>query len=145
MGQIQTTVDIPAAPEKVWDAISRPGTFDQWMTIHTKWKGDVPERFAQGAKAEEVVTMLGMPNTITWTVDEFEAPSRMSISGTGMAGVKVRFDFAVDPAGDNASRASATAEFEGQMITGALGKAVEQDGLRNLEESLSKLSALLTA
>jgi hypothetical protein len=31
------------------------------------------------------------------------------------------------------------------MIVGAVGKAVEKDGLKNLEESLGKLSALVTA
>jgi len=145
MGQISTTVDIPAAPEKVWEAITTLSTYDQWLTIHTKWKGDVPERYSLGASASEVVTMLGMPNTITWTVDEFEEPSRFSISGTGMAGVKVKFDFAVDCDGNGGARASVAAQFEGQMIAGALGKAVEKDGLANLEQSLAKLSELVAA
>lgn len=145
MGQISTTVDIPAAPEKVWEAITTLSTYDQWLTIHTKWKGDVPERYSLGASASEVVTMLGMPNTITWTVDEFEEPSRFSISGTGMAGVKVKFDFAVDSDGNGGARASVAAQFEGQMIAGALGKAVEKDGLANLEQSLAKLSELVAA
>ncbi|HEX4108221.1 MAG TPA: SRPBCC family protein [Solirubrobacteraceae bacterium] len=143
MGQISTTTDIPASPEKVWEAISRPGTYERWLTIHTKWKGEVPETFSQGASAVEVVTMLGMPNTITWTVQEYDAPSRLMITGTGMAGVKTTFAFAVQSDGNGGSRASVQAEFEGQMIAGALGKAVEQDGLRNLEESLAKLSALV--
>ncbi len=144
MGQISTTVDIPAAPEKVWEAITTPATYDQWLTIHTKWKDDVPERFSLGTRAAEVVTMLGMPNTITWTVDEFEEPSKLTISGTGMAGVKTTFQFEVQSDGNGGSKAAINAEFVGQMITGALGKAVEKDGQRNLEESLEKLAALVS-
>ena len=144
MGQIQTTVDIPAAPEQVWQAISTPSMYERWLTIHTKWKDEVPERFSPGASAAQVVTMLGMPNTITWTVDEYEEASRMSISGTGMAGVQVAFTFSVEPDGNGGSKASAAAEFEGQMITGALGKAVEQDGLKQLQESLDKLAELVS-
>jgi uncharacterized protein YndB with AHSA1/START domain len=143
MGQISTTVEIPATPEQVWQVISTPATYEQWLTIHTKWKGNVPETFSHGASASEVVTMLGMPNTITWTVDEFESPSRMSISGTGMAGVKVAFGFVVEADGNGGSRASVNAVFEGQMIAGALGKAVEKDGLANLEQSLAKLADLI--
>jgi uncharacterized protein YndB with AHSA1/START domain len=145
MGQISTTTDIPAPPEKVWEAISTPATYEEWLTIHTKWKDSVPARFAAGANAAEVVTMLGMPNTITWTVEEFQEPSLLRISGTGMADVKVAFVFEVAPDGNGGSKASASAEFEGQMIVGAVGKAVEKDGLKNLEESLGKLSALVTA
>jgi hypothetical protein len=59
--------------------------------------------------------------------------------------VKVAFVFEVAPDGNGGSKASASAEFEGQMIVGAVGKAVEKDGLKNLEESLGKLSALVTA
>jgi hypothetical protein len=57
MGQITTTAAIAATPEAVWDVISAPHTYEQWMTIHTKWKGDVPERFSEGATAAEVVTI----------------------------------------------------------------------------------------
>ena len=143
MGQISTTVDIAASPDKVWEAISTPSTYENWLTIHTKWKDEVPATFSEGAKASEVVTMLGMPNTITWTVDESEHGSSMRISGTGMAGVKVSFAFSVAENGDGGSKASVAAEFEGQMIVGALGMAVEKDGLKNLEESLAKLAVLV--
>ncbi|MFD8493598.1 SRPBCC family protein [Amycolatopsis sp. NPDC059657] len=142
MGQISASVDLPAAPDKVWAEFSNPNNFEKWLTIHTKWKGDVPTEFAKGAKVSEVVTMLGMPNTIEWTVDEFEAPSKLSISGTGMAGVKVKFALSVVDA-PGGSTASIDAEFTGQMIVGALGKAVEKDGKKNLDASLSKFAELV--
>ncbi|MGH3519921.1 MAG: type II toxin-antitoxin system Rv0910 family toxin [Haloechinothrix sp.] len=142
MGQINASVELPAAPEKVWEDFSNPNNFEKWLTIHTKWKGEVPAEFSQGSQVSEVVTMLGMPNTITWTVDEYDAPNKLSISGTGMAGVKVQFDLLVEPAGDG-SKASINAEFSGQMIVGALGKAVEKDGKKNLDESLAKFAELV--
>ena len=143
MGKVNATVDIPAAPEKVWEVISTPATYDRWMTIHTKWKGDVPGRFAEGARVDEVVTMLGMANTISWTVTEYQAPSRLTISGTGMAGVRSTFTLSVQPDGDRGSTAQIDAEFEGQMVVGALGKAVEKDAQANLEASMEKLSQLV--
>src|SRR5258707_1670258 len=113
MGQISTTTDIPAPPQKVWEAIATPATYERWMTIHTKWKDDVPRRFSPGATAAEVVTMLGMPNTITWTVEDVEAPSLLRISGTRMARVRVSFVFDVASDGDGGSNPSAAAEFHG--------------------------------
>ena len=142
MGQITASIDLPATPDKVWSEFSNPNNFEKWLTIHTKWKGDVPAQFSKGAQVAEVVTMLGMPNTITWTVDEFDAPHKLVISGTGMAGVKV--SFALSVAADGAgSKATIDASFEGQMIVGALGKAVEKDGKKNLDTSLVKFAALV--
>jgi uncharacterized protein YndB with AHSA1/START domain len=142
MGQINASVELPAAPEKVWQEFSNPNNFEKWLTIHTKWKGEVPAEFSKGAQASEVVTMLGMPNTITWTVDEFEAPTKLVISGTGMAGVQVSFALSVEAVGEG-SKATIDAEFKGQMIVGALGKAVEKDGKKNLDASLEKFKALV--
>jgi uncharacterized protein YndB with AHSA1/START domain len=145
MGKVNATVEIPATPETVWATLCDPGSYEQWLTIHSKWKGDVPERFHEGAKVDEVVTMLGMANTISWTVQEFDAPSKLKIGGTGMAGVKTSFTLGVTSDGNGGSTATIEAEFEGQLVVGALGKAVEKDAQANLDASLAKLSGLLAA
>ncbi|WP_290057871.1 type II toxin-antitoxin system Rv0910 family toxin [Amycolatopsis solani] len=142
MGRISATAELPAAPETVWAEFSNPNNFEKWLTIHTKWKGEVPAEFSQGSQVSEVVTMLGMANTITWTVDEYDAPHKLVISGTGMAGVKISFSLSVAAAGSG-SAATIDAEFTGAMIVGALGKAVEKDGKKNLDESLEKFKALV--
>jgi uncharacterized protein YndB with AHSA1/START domain len=145
MGKVSATVTIPAAPEQVWDVIADPGSYEQWLTIHTKWKGEVPSEFTVGAKVDEVVTMLGMANTISWTVDEYEAPQRLRISGTGMAGVRTSFTLGVNGDGNGGATATIDAEFEGQLVVGALGKAVEKDAQANLDASLQKLTELLAS
>ena len=35
MGQISASVELPAAPEKVWAEFSNPNNFEKWLTIHT--------------------------------------------------------------------------------------------------------------
>lgn len=144
MGKIDATVTIPAPKEQVFDAIVTPASYDHWMTTHTKWKGDVPERFSQGVTYAEVVTMLGMANTITWTVSELTDTS-LTINGTGMAGVTSTFTMSVADAPEGGTTASISAEFEGQMVVGALGKAVEKDAQANLDASLAKLTDYVSA
>ena len=143
MASVNATVTIPTSQEKIWDVITDPASYEKWLTIHTKWKGEVPERFTMGTQAAEVVTSLGMANTIAWTVDEFEEPSRMRISGTGMAGVKTAFTLAIESDGNGSSSVSIDAAFEGQMVTGALGKAVEKDAKQSLDQSLANLAGLV--
>lgn len=143
MGKVSAEVTIDAPQDKVWEAISNPADYEKWLTIHTKWKDGTPERFTEGAQVAEVVTMLGMANTITWTVEEYDAPNRMRIAGTGMAGVKTAFTLSVDGDGNGGSNVGIESEFEGQMIVGALGMAVEKDAKEQLDLSLKAFSELV--
>ena len=142
MGELTATRDLTTAQEEVWNLAADPNNFEKWLTLHEKWKSDVPATLGVGTQMTEVVSMMGMPNTITWNVDEYDAPNKMVISGTGMAGVKMTITIAVTPA-DSGSHFELTAAFEGQMIVGALGKAIEKQGAQELEDSLDKFAALL--
>lgn len=142
MGQVTASTSLAAAPDKVWDEFSNPSNFEKWLTIHTKWKDDPPAAFSEGAQVAQVLTMLGMANTITWTVKKFEPPHQLAISGTGMAGVQVGFTLSVEPI-DTGSKATIEAKFAGAMIVGALGAAVEKDARKQLDLSLEKFAALV--
>lgn len=143
MGTIVKTVQFEAAPEKVWGVVSDPSRFGEWLGMHKAWKGDVPAEFEQGTEVTAIVSLLNMPNTITWTVDDYVPPKSVRLSGTGMAGVQVAIGLDVAPA-DSGTDMSITAEFEGQMLVGAIGQAVEKAGNQELDESMAKLTELLS-
>ncbi|MGI8678303.1 MAG: type II toxin-antitoxin system Rv0910 family toxin [Jatrophihabitans sp.] len=143
MGKIEKTVEFDAAPEKVWAVVSDPSRFGEWLGMHKSWKGDVPAEFTKGAQATAVVSLLNMPNTITWTVAELEPNKFVKLTGTGMAGVKVSIGLGVEPKGSG-SAMSISAEFEGQMLVGAIGAAVEKAGRTELDESTAKLQTLVS-
>ena len=142
MGQLTSTREFSASAEEVWALASDPNNFEKWLTLHQKWKGDIPAQLEKGVQMTEVISMMGMPNTITWTVDEYVAPSTLAISGTGMAGVQVAIKLTASPT-DTGSRFDLQASFEGQMIVGALGKAIEKQGEQELDASLQKFAELL--
>ncbi|MDV6011952.1 SRPBCC family protein [Haloechinothrix sp. LS1_15] len=144
MGSVTSEVTIPALPETVWQVFANPANFERWLTIHSKWKGEVPDGFTQGSQITQVVSMLGMPNTITWTVEEYDEPKIAKISGTGMAGVRVSITLSAAPSEDGGTLATLDAEFSGQMIVGALGKAVEKDAQKQLDESMANFAALVS-
>jgi carbon monoxide dehydrogenase subunit G len=142
VGKIEKTVEFSAAPEKVWAVVSDLNRFGEWLSMHKSWKSEVPSEITKGTQVTAVVSLLNMPNTITWTVDEFDAPKTVRLSGTGMAGVKVSIGLDVEPHGSS-SKVAISAEFEGQMIVGAIGQAIEKAGNTELDQSLAKLGELL--
>ena len=144
MGHIEATKNLAAAPDALWAVVSDPQTWDKWFTIHERWMEEPPAALTTGSKLVAKIMMLGMANKMEWVVEEVDSPSNLVLSGSGMAGVKVRFSFAITPH-DTGSTFSVSGDFEGALIKGALGKAVEKDGAAQLDKTLGQLDALATA
>jgi carbon monoxide dehydrogenase subunit G len=144
MGHIEATKELAASPEAVWGTVSDPHTWDKWFTVHDRWLEEPPATLSAGAKLTAKIVMLGMANKIDWTVVSVDAPHSLMLEGTGMAGVKARFTFTISPE-KAGSRFTVAADFEGALIKGAMAKAVEKDGMKQLEKSLEALNALASA
>ena len=65
--------------------------------------------------------------------------------GTGMAGVKAEFTLHHRRRPESGSQFTVVGDFEGALIKGALGKAVEKDGGKQLDKTLEQLDALAAA
>ncbi|MFI5777281.1 SRPBCC family protein [Nocardia sp. NPDC051570] len=144
MGHIEYTKKMSATPEALWAVVGNPNTWGEWFSIHERWMEEPPAVLAPGNKLVAKVVMLGMANKFEWNVASVEAPTTLTLTAAGMAGVKVEFTFEIAAAGDG-SELSVQGDFEGALIKGALGKAVEKDGLKQLEKSLDALDALAAA
>ncbi|MBE1496130.1 carbon monoxide dehydrogenase subunit G [Amycolatopsis lexingtonensis] len=143
MAEAHVSKEFAVAPEKVWAVISDPKRFEEWLTVHTKWKEEPPAVLAKGATMAEVLTIMGMANTITFTVEEYDAPNSTRFSGAGMAGAKITFTLSVVAQGPDASVATVDAEFVSQMMVGAIGGAVERATTKELTASLDNLEKLV--
>jgi carbon monoxide dehydrogenase subunit G len=139
---IEKNAQLAATPETVWGVLSDLAGWDEWLTIHQKWKSDIPAEIKPGTKITGVASVLNMPNTIEWTVDKFDAPHKISISGKGLAGAVVSITLTVRPDGDG-SKIAVSASFDGQMIVGAIAGAVERASKQELDTSLSNLEKLV--
>ncbi len=142
MGSIEKSASFPVSPEKLWAVVGDPNRFGDWLNMHQKWKSDVPAELKVGDTIVEVVSVMNMPNTISWTVEEYDAGKHVKLAGTGMAGVKIAISVNVSGDGEGSTLDLKT-DFEGQMLVGAIGAAVEKAGLTDLEASLAKLTELL--
>jgi len=144
MGHIEKTETLCANPESIWKVISDLQTWTTWFTIHERWMEEPPTTLAVGTNLTAKIFMLGMANKIEWVVEDVQEPTRLVLAGTGMAGVKARFAFELTPV-DGGTEVNIAADFEGQLIKGALGKAVEKDATKQVQESVQKLEALAGA
>lgn len=140
MGHIEKSATLSAPAEKLMGVILDPSTWADWFSIHERWIVEPPATLTEGTNLTAKIFMLGMANKMEWLVQEV-APTKLVMAGTGMAGVKAIFSFTLTPAGEE-TEVQVSGEFEGSLIKGALGKAVEKDGTKQLQVSLDKLAAL---
>lgn len=144
MGHIEATKTLSASPEAIWAIVSDLSTWDKWFTVHEKWLSEVPPTITPGTALTAKIVMLGMANKIEWKIEKMDAPTTFALSGTGMAGVKALFEFTVTPSGEG-SEFTVAGDFEGALVKGALAKAVEKDGAKQLDKTLEQLDALAAA
>lgn len=142
MAKTTASKHIAAPQEKVWAILANPTRFGEWNTLHTRWKDEPPTELATGTQFTEILTIMGMANTITFTTVSYDAPNTLTISGRGMAGAEVSLTLAVAPDGEG-SVASLDAEFVSQMMVGAIGAAIERASKKELDSSLVNLVALV--
>ena len=144
MGHIEATRELSADPTALWGTVTDLANWDKWFTVHEKWLEEPPATLSEGSKLTAKIVMLGMANKIEWTIDSVDAPRSLVLSGVGMAGVKAQFTFTIDPT-ESGSKFTVLGDFEGALIKGALGKAVEKDGVKQLDKTLDQLDALASA
>ena len=144
MGHIEASKDLAAAPTRSGrpSPTRTPGTSGSPSTSG----GSRSRRplSPQGAKLTAKIVMLGMANKIEWTVESVDAPHSLVLTGTGMAGVKARFTFTIAPEGNGFAVHGRPATSKGPD-QGRAGKAVEKDGMKQLDKSLEQLDALASA
>ena len=144
MGHIEAEREIAATPEALWAIVSDVRSWERWFSVHAGWAAEPPAEVAKGTTITEKIEMLGIANKIDWTVLDLQPPTKITMVGTGRAEVKVQFTFAVEPT-DTGTKLTLSGNFDGALINGALVKAVERDGIVQLDTTLQRLDEVAKA
>jgi uncharacterized protein YndB with AHSA1/START domain len=147
MSAVRATIDLPASPEDVWALIMDPQRLQAWVTIHRELVSadDGPPR--HGFRMTQRMAIRGAPVTVTWTLDEVDAPRKATWSGAGPAGSTASIEYRLE-AIDAGTRFHYTNDFRPPM--GLLGKVASRALMggtpdREAEASLQRLRTLFPA
>ena len=142
MAESTATKDVTATVDQVWTVVTDLSRWSEWNTMLTHWKGKVPDTLAPGTRVTAVLAVLGMENTYTFTVDDLDPPTLLSLSGEGLAGAHGTYTIALASVGNHA-RVQARVAFANKLMVGAIGRTITEATDTELEASLSKLAALV--
>lgn len=146
MSVIHTTIDIAAAPERVWDVLMDPRRLDEWVTIHRRLEGYSEVPLERGSTIDQTLALAGAPFKVHWEVVELDACRRAVWEGRGPARSHASIRYELRPDGDHGTRFDYVNEFKAPGgPVGAVASRVLVNGIseREANRSLARLKALL--
>jgi hypothetical protein len=91
------TADAPA--DVVWRVLQDVRRLEDWSPSTTAVDGP-PLLTATGDRFVQTVQVAGRSFSSTWTVDQFEPGTRLTLSGRILPGIRVEMDEALSPIGE---------------------------------------------
>lgn len=140
--KVNATATVPASPSRTWAVASDLTRFDEWMTLHDGWRGEVPDEITQGTSLTSVVKVMGLRNRVSWLVESYRPPSSLRIKGRGVGGVHVALALSIHESGDG-STVTIDAEVTGRPVFGPMGMAVGRAVRADVRRSVAALAALV--
>jgi hypothetical protein len=144
VGHVTRHANLPVIPAALWSVLADPRTWGEWLTVHQRWVAEPRSAFVPGARMTAETLMLGVANTVEWTVESAIAPGTLVLIGAGEAGMRTRLTFWISPA-EEGSRVTITCEVNGELLNDALIAAIEADGAEQLDHSIALLQAMAVA
>ncbi|MDH6676397.1 hypothetical protein M2284_000585 [Rhodococcus sp. LBL1] len=141
MAKLKVSMDVPMSPEDAWNKASDLTGFDQWLSIHEAWRGELPAALSAGTTISSVVTVKGLRNRVAWTLKQYNPPRSLVLKGDGKGGVKLGLVLSVDPAAEGA-RVALDIDLGGAPLFGPIGSGVARALRGDIESSLQKFVTL---
>jgi carbon monoxide dehydrogenase subunit G len=141
MPEVTQSLDIPAAPQAVWDVATDLSRYGEWNISHTGFPDGTPATEA-GTKFREQITIMGMPGEANWEITEATAPERTVWTGAGPMGIVLGTRLELAPSGDGTT-VSISVSFDGGPLAGPMGATVAASAEKGAAQSLEKLAALV--
>jgi uncharacterized protein YndB with AHSA1/START domain len=117
---VDTSVEIDASPQRVWDLIMDPRRLHSWVTMHEK-ASRTPARLSSGSSFEQTLRLAGKSFDVRWSVVSATEPRFAEWIGRGPNGSRARVMYQLEPLGRERTRFTYRNEFE--LPGGLLGRA----------------------
>jgi carbon monoxide dehydrogenase subunit G len=146
MSTVHVTIEIAAAPQRVWDIVMDPQRLGEWVTIHRSVKDVSDNPLTNGSTMEQTLAMRGVSFHVQWKLVEVTAPQRAVWDGTGPAHSRAKIRYELSGDGEGPTKFDYTNEFTppgGRLGNIASRVIVGAASEREADKSLNRLKALV--
>lgn len=97
MAAVEARQFIAAPPERVWQVALDPARLGDWVTIHRSLGEHDEPPVSEGFRMKQVLTIRGVPLTVSWVLVRCEKPSYAEWSGRGPARSRAGTSYRLTP------------------------------------------------
>ena len=141
MAKVELSRKLSISPEEAWSHVSDLSSLGDWLTMHQGWRCDLPDELAVGTTLVGVAGAKGMRNRVTWTIEEYDPPQLMSISGEGLGGTKYALRMTVKPL-SKGCEFKLKIDLGGAPLFGPIGMAAARAVKGDIDKSIKKFEEL---
>ncbi|GBD45546.1 Toxin [bacterium HR41] len=143
--RVETSIDLPAEPERCFALVTDPERLGEWVTIHERIVEAPRLPLAKGAEMVQVLRLAGRGVEVRWRVEKLDPPRLIEWLGRGPLGSRARALYRLEPLGNGRTRFEYLNEFD--LPGGPLGKVAARSvaplARRETDASLERLRALI--
>jgi uncharacterized protein YndB with AHSA1/START domain len=143
MAKVQTSIDIAAPVQDVWELVTDLPRLGDWVSVHRDFPELPPAEVTEGVSFKQTLAVAGTPFAVQWTAVEVDGPKRLRWEGTGPAGTTARTTYSLSAASGGTRF---TYENEFKLPAGEVGEAasgvVAGHAEREADASLARLKQL---
>lgn len=141
MARVDFSTKSDLDPIAAWKLASDLQRFDEWMTIFGGWRGDVPSTIKEGTRVSSCIKVKGFRSVVHWKVTHYDEPKSVELQGRAKGGIRISVVLKVS-ADDPGSDFHLTADLNGGVLSGPVGKLVARVLRSDVRTSVEKLAAL---
>jgi len=141
VAKVELSRKLSISPEEAWSHVSDLSSLGDWLTMHQGWRSDLPDELAVGTTLVGVAGAKGMRNRVTWTIQEYDTPQLMSITGDGLGGTKYALRMTVKPL-SKGCEFKLKIDLGGAPLFGPIGMAAARAVKGDIEKSIKKFEEL---
>ncbi len=137
--ELSRSLSIPA--QQAWEHASDLSSLGDWMSMHQGWRSELPDEITVGTTIVGVAAAKGMRNRVTWTVQQFDPPSALAVSGEGVGGTRYRLTMTVASTGDGCTF-TVRMDLGGAPLFGPIGAAAARAVKGDIDKSIKEFERL---
>jgi uncharacterized protein YndB with AHSA1/START domain len=86
MANVQTSIDIAAPAQRVWELVTDLERLGDWVSIDHDFPDPPPAEVKTGTRFQQTLVVAGTPFAVEWTAADVKAAERLTWDGAGPAG-----------------------------------------------------------
>jgi len=141
VAKVELSRKLSISPEEAWSHVSDLSSLGDWLTMHQGWRCDLPDELAVGTTLVGVAGAKGMRNRVTWTIQDYDPPNLIDITGDGLGGTKYALRMTVKPQ-STGCEFKVKIDLGGAPLFGPIGMAAARAVKGDIEKSVKKFEEL---